>query len=436
MARRWLFAVPALTALAALLGVFGSEMPMLVVVGAALAGIALAVAQHATSRRRIRQLAAGLGRVASGELEAAHLLDGADGWQELEAALNAVGLSMRRRVEEVANERARVVRLLEGLSSAVLLFDDDSLAYANEAARKLFVLDGGQARTPMQVLGVEDLARIVEIARTTGHDAEIEVSREQHSLHGRAAPTASGEVALIVSDLTEIRRVDAVRRDFVTNASHELKTPVAGIQALSESLELAIERHPDRARRMIERLQGESARLAAMVRDLLDLARLEEVKIEPSRATVGVADIVRGQIERIAPMAQQRGIVINVHVDDAAAVFGLPEDVRLIVGNLVENAVRYNRDGGWVEVTVRRVGEEVLIEVADSGIGIPEADRDRVFERFYRVDKGRSRAAGGTGLGLALVRHAAQRAGGRVTLTSELGEGSTFTVVLPAVSSG
>lgn len=431
MARRWLLAVPALTTLAALLGVLAPDVPFVVVAGAALAGTGVALAQWLAVRRRIQRLAAGLGRVATGELEATQLLGGAEGWQELEAALDAVSRSMRRRVDEVASERTRVVRLLEGLSSGVLLFDDSGLAYANEAARTLFALDGGHARTPMQALGTEDLAGIVETARKTGHEAEIEVVREQRSLHGRAAVTASGEVALIVSDLTEIRRVDAVRRDFVTNASHELKTPVAGIQALSESLELAVERHPDRAKQMIERLQGESARLAAMVRDLLDLARLEEVTREPTPTTVHVADIVQGQIERVAPMAQWRGIVIEADIENEVSMAGVPEDVRLIAGNLIENAVRYNRDGGWVGVTVRQVGDEIRLEVADSGIGIPEADRDRVFERFYRVDKGRSRAAGGTGLGLSLVRHAVQRAGGQVTLTSELGEGSTFTAVLP-----
>jgi signal transduction histidine kinase len=389
MSRRWwLLAVPVLTASAAAAGLVLDATGFVIVLAFALSGAALAVG-----------LAVSAG---PGEDEAAAC--------------------------------ARSGGLLEGLPSAVLLFDDDGLAYANAAARLLFDLDEGRdVRNPRAVLGAGDLAGIVEDALTHGAEVEIEVVRGQRSLHGRAARAATGKVALVVSDLTEVRRVDAVRRDFVTNASHELKTPVAGIQALSESLELAVERHPDRARHMIERLQVESVRLATLVRDLLDLARLEEASAAgPRRSAVDVAGVVRGQVERLGPVAESRGIVVEVTADEGATVLGVPEDVRLIAGNLIENAIRYNRDGGSVTISVRTEGRDLVLEVADTGLGIPEADRDRVFERFYRVDKGRSRAAGGTGLGLSLVRHATQRAGGRVALESEVGEGSIFTVTLPA----
>jgi signal transduction histidine kinase len=279
------------------------------------------------------------------------------------------------------------------------------------------------------VLGVEALADAVTEARETGRDVEVEVQRAERELVARASVTDQGEVALVVSDLTESKRVEAIRRDFVTNASHELKTPVAGMQALSESLSLAIDRDPDRA--MIGRLHLETELPAQLVRELLDLARLEEAAGPQGRHRVDLSLLVRVQADRLRRLAAERDVDIRTDCPTSASVITLPEDLRLIVSNLLENAVRYNRPGGEVVASVRREGSDVVLEVADTGLGIPDADRDRIFERFYRVDKARSRAAGGTGLGLSIVRHAVHRHGGDITVSSVLGEGSTFRVVLP-----
>lgn len=314
-------------------------------------------------------------------------------------------------------------RLLDDLPLAVMLFTDGRLAYANAATRALFG-DLAERAVADAVAEVAVAARAIEVELTAGG----------RDLVARASPTAPGEVAVVVSDLTETRRVESMRRAFVTNASHELKTPVAGMQALADALLLAVERDPDRARRMIERLRGEAVRLARLVRELLDLARLEEATTQRARR-VDLPPLVSAQVERLGELAERRGIRIGTDLDPAASIVAVPEDVRLIVGNLLENAVRYNRDRGHVQVHVQRCGGEVSLAVADTGIGIPEADRDRVFERFYRVDRARSRAAGGTGLGLSLVRNATERAGGRISLTSEVGVGSTFTVVLPVEGS-
>jgi signal transduction histidine kinase len=317
-------------------------------------------------------------------------------------------------------------RLLDDLPLAVLLFTDGRLAYANSAAGALFpVLVERAVAEPGDGVGEAVLE-----AALTGRTIEVDLTAGGRDLVARASPTAPGEVAVVVSDLTETRRVEAMRRAFVINASHELKTPVAGMQALADALLLAIERDPERARRMIERLRGESIRLARLVRELLDLARLEEATTQRARR-VELPPLVAAQIDRVAELAERRGVEFATDLDPAASVVAVPEDIRLIVGNLVENAVRYNRDNGRVHVRVRRLGGEVSLEVADTGIGIAEADRDRIFERFYRVDKARSRAVGGTGLGLSLVRHATERLGGSISLSSTLGEGSTFTVVLP-----
>ena len=339
----------------------------------------------------------------------------------------AVAIILHRRLD---TQRNRVLRLLEELPPAILLFNG-GLSYANHAARALFELDATvRGGTPKEVLGDAHLAEAVTRARAQRQEVELEGSRHERILQARAVPTATGEIALVVTDLTETRRVEAMRRDFVTNASHELKTPAAGLQALSEALSLAVERDPDRAKRMIDRMQVEAARLARLVRDLLDLARLEEAATR-SHAHVDVTRVVSQQLERLAPLAAERDIAITLDLPDHADVAMAPEDLRLIVANLLENAVRYNHESGRVHVTVRDEGAWLTITVADTGIGIPAEEQERIFERFYRVDKGRSRDEGGTGLGLSLVRNAAQRHGGATAVHSTLGQGSTFTVRLP-----
>ncbi len=236
-----------------------------------------------------------------------------------------------------------------------------------------------------------------------------------------------------VDHTDERRRVESLRRDFVANASHELKTPVAGILALSESLEIAFDRDPERARAMVGRLRVEAERLSQLVRELLDLTRLEDMadRIGEKRQASDLTEIVALQAERLRAEADTLKVALNVAADDAVEVSGNPADLRLIVANLLENAVRYNRPGGEVRVSVQRDGADAIVEVADTGVGIPADDLDRIFERFYRVDKARSRLAGGTGLGLSIVRHAVESHGGSISVDSEVGRGTTFRVTLP-----
>jgi signal transduction histidine kinase len=431
--RRSLLAVPLVAVLAALAGAALAARPVLAVVLAGSGGLAVAALVARAGERRAGAVADRVTRFAEGDIGSAPPLElrGSREWQRLLGALNAVGTSLQERFDELAGERARIERILDGLPTAILLFTGRDLAYANPAARSLFRVGRQEARTPLQVLGVEALADAVTEARETGRDVEVEVQRAERELVARASVTDQGEVALVVSDLTESKRVEAIRRDFVTNASHELKTPVAGMQALSESLSLAIDRDPDRARTMIGRLHLEAERLAQLVRELLDLARLEEAAGPQGRHRVDLSLLVRVQADRLRRLAAERDVDIRTDCPTSASVITLPEDLRLIVSNLLENAVRYNRPGGEVVASVRREGSDVVLEVADTGLGIPDADRDRIFERFYRVDKARSRAAGGTGLGLSIVRHAVHRHGGDITVSSVLGEGSTFRVVLP-----
>ena len=434
--------VPLAVVIGAAIGLIGAALAsrpfVAAVVGGMIAAVIAVVLRRAT-RRRLATLAA-----RASDLTRQRRSRGASGpadpdpaWRELGEALDRAGSAVGDRLDDLADQRARVLGILERLPPAILLFGPGGLSYANVAGRSLFRLDAHELHpagrlTPMQALGMQVLADAVERTASRGTPEEVEAPREDRIFFARTSRTTHGEVALVLTDLTEARRLDAVRRDFVTNASHELKTPVAGIQALADSLALAAERDPQRAARMIGRMQTEATRLATLVRELLDLARLEELGDARPTARIDLAAVARQHIERVLPAAAERSVQLRSSLADGAWVEGSPEDLRLIVDNLLQNAIRYNRPDGTVDVRVHAEAGRVVLEVRDTGIGIPEADRERVFERFYRVDMARSRAAGGTGLGLSLVRHATQRLGGSVSLSSTLGQGSTFRVDLPA----
>ena len=432
MLRRALWVVPLTAAACALAGVALAQRPVVAVAVAVVVGAAVAAVLSAVAERRLSEISTRVRAFAGGEPLPEETLPGSEGWRRLVAELTDVGSSLRTRYEELSAERAQGERLLDSLPTALLLFEVGGLAYANPAARALFGVRSRESRSPFQILGVEALADALAEARETGRTVHVQVQRAERHLVAQALVTGEDVVAMIVTDVTDSRRLEAVRRDFVTNASHELKTPVAGMQALADSLGIAIDRDPDRARTMIVRLQIEATRLGKLVRELLDLARLEEDSAaQEGSQRVDLAEVVRAQVERLRPVAAERGVTLRSTVEGPAPLVARPGDLRLITANLVENAIRYNRPGGWVAVRVERTASAAVLEVEDNGLGIAEVDQDRVFERFYRVDKARSRAAGGTGLGLSIVRHAAEQHGGEVTVDSVLGEGSTFRVVLP-----
>jgi signal transduction histidine kinase len=249
-------------------------------------------------------------------------------------------------------------------------------------------------------------------------------------LRGSAIPTNGGSVVLVVRDVTETRRLDQVRRDFVANASHELKTPAASIQAAAETIRTAAGEDPSVIPRFASQLEREAARLSRIVSDLLDLSRLESGSALDE--SVALDAIVRDEGERFEEPAAEAGVGLSVRADGIPRVRGSSRDLALLVRNLVDNAIRYTRPGGKVDVDLSTDDGEVVLAIVDTGLGIPSRDLPRIFERFYRVDRARSRETGGTGLGLSIVKHVAENHGGRVEVTSELGQGTRFEVRLPA----
>ena len=239
-----------------------------------------------------------------------------------------------------------------------------------------------------------------------------------------------GAVAF-VADITDLRRVENVRRDFVANVSHELKTPIGALALLAETIAAG---DNSATHELSGRLVREADRLARIVDDLLDLS-LIEAQEQPSRRAVPVAQLLNDAIERVRSTADAQHIPILVTgADDGLLLTCDPTQVVSALANLLDNAIKYSDDGQPVEVTARSDGEHSVIEVRDHGIGIPATDLERIFERFYRVDRARSRTTGGTGLGLSIVRHVVQGHDGDVTVDSIEGEGSTFRLVFPARS--
>ena len=239
-----------------------------------------------------------------------------------------------------------------------------------------------------------------------------------------------GSVLVVVRDVTEARQLDAIRRDFVANASHELKTPAASILAAAETLREAARDDPAAIPRFAAQLEREAGRLSRIVTDLLDLSRLESGSDLSER--VNLEALVREEVQRFEHNAREAGLTVVLQTPHPAPVRGSARDLALLVRNLVDNAIRYSRSGGTVTVAVDPDGAWVHVRVSDTGFGIPQRDVPRIFERFYRVDRARSRETGGTGLGLAIVRHVAENHAGTVTVDSELGRGTMFDVRLPA----
>ena len=234
--------------------------------------------------------------------------------------------------------------------------------------------------------------------------------------------------------LDELQRVNKIRRGFVANVSHELKTPATSLKLLAESLEETLDEDPVQARLFAAQLKNETERLANLITDLLDLARLESQEPADYPTLVDVRGVLMSVLARMRRVARKKDITLQWKRFGRAAeytVYGDETQLASMFTNLVDNAVKYTSPGGRVEVVGGSEGSDIMISISDTGIGIPEGKIPRIFERFYRVDKARSKATGGTGLGLSIVRHVAQNHGGRVTVESTPNEGSTFTVYLP-----
>ncbi|MFC9973649.1 sensor histidine kinase [Spirillospora sp. NPDC127200] len=319
-------------------------------------------------------------------------------------------------------------------SSAVVVDAEDRVVRASSAARAFGMVSGDR-------LVADELLALARLVRRDGEIRETEVqvgpSRGRTRADGRwfavrVAPLGShGLVLVLAEDLTEMRRVEAIRRDFVANVSHELKTPVGALALLAETVEGAAD-DPEAVRRFAGRMQHESVRLTNLVQDLMTLSRVQGEEPLPELRPVALDEVVAEAMDRSQIKAAAKDIEIAAGGEPGLKVRGDAELLVTALRNLIDNAVAYSPEGTRVVAATRRTDDgQVEITVTDQGIGIPDQDLERVFERFYRVDPARSRQTGGTGLGLAIVKHVVTKHDGEVTVWSKEGSGSTFTIRLP-----
>jgi len=349
--------------------------------------------------------------------------------REDDRATGAEALAARLASSE--HERDIATQALSSMEEGVLLFGADGATRLANPAVEGHLGVRPASSDALLPLGLRQLTE-----RAAGAQAvlatEVEIGAPARTLRGFAAPTEDGSVVLVIRDITETRRSEQVRRDFVANASHELKTPAASIQAAAETIRTAAVEDHSVIPRFASQLEREAARLSRIVSDLLDLSRLESGSVLDE--TVALDAIVRDEGERFEEQAAEAGVGLKVEAHTVPRVRGSARDLALLVRNLVDNAIRYTAPGGGVHVELTTEDGEVVLAVSDTGLGIPHRDLPRVFERFYRVDRARSRETGGTGLGLSIVKHVAENLGGRIAVESVLGQGTRFEVRLPAAA--
>jgi two-component system phosphate regulon sensor histidine kinase PhoR len=379
-------------------------------------------------------------RFAAGDLAARIRVRRTDELGELARILNQSADQLQQRLTEIARDRARMDAILHAMEDGVLAVDHrGNVLLANPTLRRSFQLDDPKGRHYVEVIRQREVGQLIEdvLRRGDRRDLEVELRhlRRVYAITGVPFPGDEGVphgAVLTFHDATERLRLDQVRRDFVANASHELRTPLTSIRGFVEALEDGAVSDPPTAQRFLGKIRTHADRMASLVEDLLELSRLESGERPPQFEEVLPAEVAEDVVASFSSLASRKELALARVDGGAPAVVTDADRLRRILEALVENAVKYTPSGGRVEV-VSAAGPDggAILEVVDNGPGIAAEHLPRIFERFYRVDKARSRELGGTGLGLSIVRHLAQGMGAAVTVSSQPGTGTRFTVAVP-----
>lgn len=373
---------------------------------------------------------------------------------ELAAALNDTSARLRATIESLTDERNRSAAILRSMTEGVAVVDAQSrFAFCNEAFARIWNvnLEDVQGRSAVEIIRQPDILELVTQALATARTSVGEVSfggARSRNFSATVAPIAPFEttnaplsnsrraVVIVLHEITELRRLEQVRKDFVANVSHELRTPLTAIQGFAETLLTGALEDKDNNRRFVEIIGSHAARLARLSNDLLRLSQIEAGQMNADFQAVDMKSLLAGGVEAAQSAAANKGLTVvlpNTSVS-LPSVRGDANLLRDVLRNLLDNAIQYTPAGGRVEVKASSDSSFVVVTVSDTGIGIPRSDQPRIFERFYRVDVARSREVGGTGLGLSIAKHVVEAHGGKIWVESDIGEGSRFHFSVPVTS--
>ncbi|HEY6729247.1 MAG TPA: ATP-binding protein [Polyangiaceae bacterium] len=422
------------------MAVLRNVLAVAVILALALAVLLSSAAAHLASRS-VRRLTETARALAGGNLNARSDVEGLDEYAELGRALDTLASNLSSSLRELRNERDRLSGILSGMQEGVLFLDHErNVALLNPALREMLLISPDVVGTTLgEAVQNAELRRLLECASRSNQPLTSEVQirdlKPRHLLV-RAAQLegAEGGVFAVFVDVTEIRRLESVRRDFVANVSHELRTPVTAIRSAAETLQVAAA-DPKAAETFMPIIERNAERLQELVEDLLDLSRIESQKysLKPERLDAEEVFV------RVAGLFRERAARRRVSIEyqvarGALELWADPKAIEHVFTNLVDNAVKYAGDGAKVRLRAEAAEDGVVLSVEDDGPGIAKAHLPRLFERFYRVDTGRSRDLGGTGLGLSIVKHLVESMGGSIGVESQEGRGTSFLVRLPSAA--
>jgi two-component system phosphate regulon sensor histidine kinase PhoR len=394
------------------------------------------------SARVVGQLTNVANAMAKGDFDARARLGGSDEFTELGRALDQLADSLSVTMRQLRAERDRVGRILSGMQEGVLLLDTEGrIAFLNGALRQMLLVGTDTVgKTPFEVIQNEELKKLVEGAQTTNatQAAELELlGIKPRRVLVRVVPLSGepGGLLAVFVDVTDIRRLESMRKDFVANASHELRTPVTAVRSAAETLRFAMESDPESATHFLDIIERNAERLQRLVEDLLDLSRIESREFKLAFEDEEVAPLVQQVVALFRERAEKKRIRLTADVPEKLPLAHVDSRAfEQVVTNLVDNALKYSPEKASVVVRARAEDDKkrktIRISVIDTGPGIEERHLPRLFERFYRVDTGRSRELGGTGLGLSIVKHLCEALGGHIDVESTPGKGSTFSFTL------
>ncbi len=393
---------------------------------------------------QVRRLTNVARQMASGDLDARLYQTSQDEVGQLTHAFNNMADELRERVYDLGDERSRLAVVLENMADGVLITDDGGLVrLINPAAARILDVDEvdsigrsfAEVARHHQLIALWQQGCSQELEQITA----VEVSRQNIFVQMIVTPIETADsrsCMVILQDLTRIHRLETVRRDFISNISHELRTPIASLKALVETLRVAVLDDPPASQRFLDRAEEEVDALTQLVAELLELARIESGKVPLRLSATAVEEVIISPVERLESQAERNELALNIDIaPDLPLVLADAGRIQQVIRNLVHNAIKFTPEGGMIDVRARLGKREstVVISVKDTGVGIPTADLPRIFERFYKAD--RARSGGGTGLGLAISRHLVMAHGGQLEVKSKEGKGSTFYFSLPTVSS-